>query len=173
MNSGLWLDEPTQPEPEGIDEKIYGKPTGVLGFRLFPNPDFDEAARRSGRRAVHDDPSYYNSNRLVRPYRIGVSCGACHIAPNPINPPADREPQWRIWPPPSAINHQRGRVFACNVQKGGLFYEMIEAQPRGTSDTSRIATDHQQRMPLTPSSLAERERIAAQEKMAGALSHFR
>src|SRR6267142_2100764 len=26
---GLWLDEPTEPEPEGIDEKSYGKPTGV------------------------------------------------------------------------------------------------------------------------------------------------
>ena len=23
---GLWLDEPTEPEPAGIDEKIYGKP---------------------------------------------------------------------------------------------------------------------------------------------------
>jgi hypothetical protein len=33
-------------------------------------------------------------------------------------------------------------VFACNVEKGGFFYEMLLAQPRGTSDTSRIATDH-------------------------------
>lgn len=119
---GLWLDESTQPEPEGIDEKIYGKPTGVLGFRLFPNPDFDEAARKKwdGERFMND-PLYYNNNRLVRPYRIGVSCGACHIAPNPINPPADPEnPQWENLA--SAIGNQyisEGRVFACNVQKGG------------------------------------------------------
>src|SRR6476619_1686059 len=93
---GLWLDEPTEPEPAGIDEKVYGKPTGVLGFRLFPNPDFDEAARQrwDGERFMND-PKYYNDTKLVRPYRVGVSCGSCHIAPNPINPPEDPEnPKW-------------------------------------------------------------------------------
>src|SRR6187402_2589194 len=38
---GLWIDEQVEPEPAGIDEKIYGKASGVLGFRLFPNPDFN------------------------------------------------------------------------------------------------------------------------------------
>jgi hypothetical protein len=169
---GLWLDEPTEPEPEGIDEKVYGKPTGVLGFRLFPNPDFDEAARKKwdGERFMKD-PKYYNDNKLVRPYRVGVSCGSCHIAPNPVNPPADPEsPKWENLA--SAIGNQyinEGRVFACNVQKGGLFYEMIEAQPRGTSDTSRIATDHINNPNAINAIflLAERERIAATEKMAG------
>ena len=169
---GLWLDEPTEPEPEGIDEKIYGKPTGVLGFRLFPNPDFDEAARKKwdGERFMND-PKYYNDNKLVRPYRVGVSCGSCHIAPNPVNPPADPEsPNWENLA--SAIGNQyisEGRVFACNVQKGGLFYEMIELQPRGTSDTSRIATDHNNNPNAINAIflLAERERIAATEKMAG------
>ncbi|HEU0208448.1 MAG TPA: hypothetical protein VFQ78_05665, partial [Candidatus Udaeobacter sp.] len=28
---GLWLDEQVEPEPAGIDEKVYGKPSGVLG----------------------------------------------------------------------------------------------------------------------------------------------
>jgi hypothetical protein len=169
---GLWLDEPTEPEPEGIDEKVYGKPTGVLGFRLFPNPDFDEVARQKwdGERFMKD-PKYYNDNKLVRPYRVGVSCGSCHIAPNPVNPPADPEsPKWENLA--SAIGNQyinEGRVFACNVQKGGLFYEMIEAQPRGTSDTSRIATDHINNPNAINAIflLAERERIAATEKMAG------
>ena len=43
---------------------------------------------------------------------------------------------------------------------------MIEAQPRGTSDTSRIATDHiNNPNAINPIFLlAERERIAAQEK---------
>ena len=43
---GLWLDEQMEPEPAGIDEKVYGKPSGVLGFRLFPNPEFNEEARK-------------------------------------------------------------------------------------------------------------------------------
>jgi hypothetical protein len=45
---GLWLDEQTEPEPAGIDEKVYGKASGVLGYRLFPNPEFKEEARKDG-----------------------------------------------------------------------------------------------------------------------------
>src|SRR5207253_229723 len=71
---------------------VYGKPSGVLGFRLFPNPDFNEEARKKwdGDRFINDS-TYYNDNKLVRPYRVGVACGACHIAPYPDNPPADPE----------------------------------------------------------------------------------
>ena len=37
---GLWIDEAVVPEPPDIDPKVYGRPTGVMGFRLFDNPDF-------------------------------------------------------------------------------------------------------------------------------------
>jgi hypothetical protein len=169
---GLWLDEPTEPEPPGIDEKVYGKPSGVLGFRLFPNPEFDDKARQKwdGNRYMND-PAYYNDNKLVRPYRVGVSCGACHIAPYPNNPPADPEnPRWENLA--SAIGNQyirEGKVFAPNVEKGGFFYEQLAAQPPGTSDTSRIATDHiNNPNAINPIFLlAERERIAVPEKLAG------
>src|SRR5947207_7504258 len=81
---------------------------------------------------------------MISPSRVGVACGACHIAPYPDNPPADPEnPRWKNLA--SAIGNQyinEGKVFACNVEKGGFFYEMLATQPRGTSDTSRIATDH-------------------------------
>src|SRR5712691_4817436 len=169
---GLWLDEEAEPEPAGIDRTVYGKPSGVLGFRLFPNPDFNEEARKkwNGDRFMND-PAYYNDNKLIRPYRVGVACGSCHIAPNPSNPPLDREnPRWENLA--SAIGNQyinEGKVFACNVEKGGFFYEMLLAQPRGTSDTSRIATDHiNNPNAINPIFLlAERERIAVPEKMAG------
>jgi len=169
---GLWLDDQVQSEPDGIDEKVYGKPSGVLGFRLFPNPEFNDEARTKwdGKR-FYEDPTYYNDNKLVRPYRVGVACGACHIAPNPSNPPLDPEnPHWENLA--SAIGNQyinEGKVFACNVEKGGFFYEMLAAQPRGTSDTSRIATDHINNPNAINAIflLGERERIAVQEKMAG------
>jgi cytochrome c5 len=169
---GLWLDEQTEPEPAGIDEKVYGKPSGVLGYRLFPNPDFNDEARKKwdGNRFMND-PTYYNDNKLVRPYRVGVACGACHIAPHPNNPPADPEnPRWENLA--SAIGNQyinEGKVFACNVEKGGFFHEMLATQPRGTSDTSRIATDHINNPNAINAIflLAERERIATPEKMAG------
>ncbi len=169
---GLWLDQPVEPEPAGIDEKVYGKASGVLGFRLFPNPAFDAAARQKwdGNRYLND-PSYYNQKSLVRPYRVGVSCGACHIAPLPTNPPADPEnPGWENLA--SAIGNQylrEGRVFAPNVAKGGFFYEMLRAQPPGTSDTSRIATDHLNNPNAINAIflLGERERIAHEETLAG------
>lgn len=70
----------------------YGEPSGIVGLRLFPNPDFDDAAKQkwdAGR--YFTDPSYYNDKNLVRPYRIGMSCGFCHVGPNPTNPP--RQPR--------------------------------------------------------------------------------
>jgi hypothetical protein len=169
---GLWLDEQVEAEPAGIDSKIYGKSSGVLGFRLFPNPEFNDEARKKwdGARFMND-PTYYNSNTLVRPYRVGVACGSCHIAPNPSNPPANPEnPRWENLA--SAIGNQyirEGKVFACNVEKGGFFYEELAAQPPGTSDTSRIATDHiNNPNAINPIFLlAERERIGTEEKMAG------
>jgi hypothetical protein len=172
---GLWLDEQVEPEPAGIDETVYGKSSGVLGFRLFPNPEFnDEARKRWDGDRFMNDPTYYNDNKLVRPYRVGVACGSCHIAPNPSNPPDDPEnPRWENLA--SAIGNQyinEGKVFACNVEKGGFFYEMLAAQPRGTSDTSRIATDHINNPNAINAIflLDERKRIADNaepEKMAG------
>jgi len=169
---GLWLDEQVEPEPAGIDDKIYGKPSGILGFRLFPNPEFDDAARQKwdGARFMND-PHYYSNNKLVRPYRVGVACGACHISPNPSKPPDDPEnPRWENLA--SAIGNQyirEGKVFAANVEKGGFFYEELAAQPPGTSDTSRIATDHINNPNAINAIflLAEREKMARNEKMAG------
>jgi hypothetical protein len=169
---GLWLDEQVEPEPAGIDEKIYGKPSGVLGFRLFPNPAFDAEAKKKWRGDLfYSDPNYYNKKDLVRPYRVGVACGACHIAPHPIHPPVDPEnPAWENLA--SAIGNQyirEGMVFAPNVTKGGLFYEMLQAQPPGTSDTSRIATDHiNNPNAINPIFLLDdRLKMATSEKMAG------
>src|SRR5215470_11791112 len=74
----------------------YGEPSGVVGLRLFPNPNFDEKARRRwNAERYYSDPNYYYSKDLVRPYRVGMSCGFCHVGPNPLKPPADpNNPRW-------------------------------------------------------------------------------
>jgi mono/diheme cytochrome c family protein len=141
---GLWLDERVGPPPAGLDESVYGRSTGIIGFRLYPNPDFDGAARKRWDPARYDgDPAYYNDPTLVRPYRVGVSCGLCHAGFNPLVPPQDPEnPAWRNLS--SAIGNQyirEGRVFT-RAKPGSFFWEMLNAQPPGTSDTSRAATDH-------------------------------
>jgi len=144
---GLWIDEPVegQGEPAGIDPKVYGYPTGIMGFRLFDNPDFKgDAVKKWDGARFYKDADYAVNPKLIRPYRVGISCGACHIAFNPSKPPGDPEnPHWENLA--SAIGNQyirEGRVFANNVKPGGFFWEMLKMQPPGTSDTSRIATDH-------------------------------
>lgn len=142
---GLWIDEPSEPESSSIDPRVYGRATGIMGFRLFPNPEFDDQARRAwDADRYYRDSKYAADPTLIRPYRVGVSCGACHIAFNPVNPPADpANPRWENLS--SAIGNQylrEGRVFAHAVTEGSFFWEMLKAQPPGTSDTSRIATDH-------------------------------
>jgi mono/diheme cytochrome c family protein len=142
---GLWIDEAVEGEPAGIDPAVYGRPTGVMGFRLFDNPDFKgDAVKQWDAEKYNSDPVYATQKGLVRPYRVGVSCGSCHIAFHPTRPPLDvNNPKWENLA--SAIGNQyisEGKVFAPNVKEGGFFWEMLKTQPRGTSDTSRIATDH-------------------------------
>ena len=49
----------------------YGYPSGVVGLRLFPNPDFDEAAARAwDPERFYTDKDYYTNPKLVRPYRL-------------------------------------------------------------------------------------------------------
>ena len=140
---GLWLDQPTGPTMP-VDARVYGRSSGIIGFRLFPNPAFDERAKeRWNPDRYYNDAAYYTDPGLVRPYRVGVTCGVCHVGPNPLRPPADPEnPDWSNLS--SVIGNQylrEGKVFTLE-QPGSFFWEMLNAQPPGTSDTSRAATDH-------------------------------
>jgi hypothetical protein len=144
---GLWIDVPIagEGEPAGIDPKVYGHPTGIMGLRLFENPDFKgDAVKNWDANRYYNDPDYAVSKTLVRPYRVGVACGTCHIAFNPCKPPDDPEnPKWENLA--STIGNQylrEGATFASLVKPGGFFWEMLKTQPPGTSDTSRIATDN-------------------------------
>jgi hypothetical protein len=142
---GLWIDEAEVPEPPGIDPKVYGRPSGIMGYRIFDNPDFGTEAKKNwSAERYYNDPNYAVRANLVRPYRVGVSCGVCHIAFNPCKPPEDPEnPKWENLA--SVIGNQyirEGGAFASLVKEGGFFWEMLKTQPPGTSDTSRIGQDH-------------------------------
>jgi hypothetical protein len=125
----------------------YGEPTGVVGLRLFPNPDFDEKARRrwdSDR--FYNDPTYYFDRKLVRPYRVGMSCAFCHVGPNPIKPPADPEnPKWESLS--SNVGAQYfwwDRVFNWRglQNENSVFYQALHVSRPGTLDTSLVSTDN-------------------------------
>ncbi len=125
----------------------YGEPTGVVGLRLFPNPDFDEKARKAwDAERYYRDPAYYESPNLVRPYRVGMSCGFCHVSPNPVKPPVDPErPAW------AELSSNVGaqffwwhRVFDWKGDKnsGSFLNQALRTSLPGTLDTSLVSSDN-------------------------------
>ncbi len=162
---GLWLDKrraDCPPDPFANAQKYpgvaigargknlpvgsyYGEPTGILGLRLFPNPKFDEAAARNWDPVrYYTDPDYYNSKDLVRPYRVGMSCGFCHVGPSPIAPPDDpANPKWENVS--STVGSQYfwiDRIFAWEANPRNYMYQLVHTSRPGTLDTSLVSTDY-------------------------------
>ena len=131
-----------KPFPVG---SYYGYETGIVGMRLFPNPDFDEAAaKRWDPERYYSDPSYYNDKDLVRPYRVGMSCGFCHVGPNPVKPPADPDnPKWENLS--SGVGAQYfwiDRIFYWQGDKSNFVWQLFHTSRPGSLDTSFVSTDN-------------------------------
>ncbi|MAY45636.1 MAG: hypothetical protein CML65_10325 [Rhodobacteraceae bacterium] len=134
----------------------YGEPTGVVGLRLFPNPEFDaEAAAHWDPEKFYTDADYYNDKTLVRPYRVGMSCAFCHVGPNPLDPPDDVEnPTWsEMTSNPGAQYFWVDRIFFWNtaprddrgvpaMNEGNFLYQIFHTNPPGSLDTSLVSTDY-------------------------------
>ncbi len=123
----------------------FGEPTGVVGLRLFTNPAFDQKAKnRWDAERYYTDENYYKDPKLVKPYRVGMACGFCHVGPSPTRPPADpSNPQW------SNLNSTVGaqylwmdRVFVYAANPKETLYQLMNSYPPGTMDTSLVSTDY-------------------------------
>jgi hypothetical protein len=169
---GLWLDKrraDCKPDPFENEEKypgvrigargkavgsngeklevgsFYGYETGIVGLRLFPNPDFDEkAAKKWDPERYYKDPAYYNDKNLVRPYRVGMSCGFCHVGPNPLKPPKDPDnPKWENLS--SNVGAQYfwiDRIFYWGADKSNFVWQLFHTSRPGSLDTSFVSTDN-------------------------------
>ena len=162
---GLWLDQRVGPpdpfedeskypgvafkarQREGFRGSYYGYGTGIVGLRLFPNPDFDEkAAKKWDPVRYYNDPTYYEDKDLVRPYRVGMSCAFCHVGPSPIDPPEDYEnPEWKnLTSNPGAQYFWIDRIFFWNP-KGrheNFVYQLFHTSLPGSLDTSLVSSDN-------------------------------
>jgi hypothetical protein len=141
---------------DGLDPAIYGYPSGLFGLRLMLNPDFfgdtenAAKARKYWKERVEDTKGQYYTSiqihsdpKLVRPFRVSMSCGFCHVAPHPLNPPKDPEnPEWanlsgiiggQYWDPQPA--------FGNLVQRPNFLHHFLKSQAPGTIDTSLVSTD--------------------------------
>jgi hypothetical protein len=162
---GLWLDTrrtDCPPDPFENEKKypgvaigargktvpvgsFYGAATGIVGLRLFPNPQFDEeAAKKWDPKRYYEDPSYYLSKDLVKPYRVGMSCAFCHVGPTPVHPPKDPEhPKWENLS--SNVGAQYfwiDRIFVWDPDETSFPYQLFKTSRPGSLDTSLISTDN-------------------------------
>ena len=146
---GLCLDQPEPGHEDPFPEEIYGRPSGILGLRIFDNPNFDEKAQRKWRQAMERDayyldPDFYLDNELVRPYRVGMSCSFCHVSPHPLHPPEDVEnPEYaNLSGTIGAQYFWFGRILGSNVTPDNFVWYMLDAQRPGAVDTSFIPADN-------------------------------
>lgn len=162
---GLWLDkrvgalDPLEDEKKYPGVKVgargktvavgsyYGYASGIVGLRLFPNPNFDEKAKKKWDPVrYYTDPDYYNDKNLVRPYRVGMSCGFCHVGPSPIDPPKDTEnPAWKnLNSNPGAQYFWLDRIFFWNPYKRheNFIYQLFHTSLPGSLDTSLVSSDN-------------------------------
>lgn len=140
-------------DPHGPDDQRQsacdldiGTSTGALGLRKFPNPKFDRERWRSvngsldtwsGFQEKLDDPS------IEPPFLVGMACGACHIAFDPLNPPDDpANPQWENIT--GLVGNQYGRLselMASGMRTDSLEWQIFAHARPGTVDTSAVAND--------------------------------
>jgi hypothetical protein len=135
------------------DPKVYGYPTGVVGLRLYPNPEFESSAAAQ-RRWKDNLELYYQDSEAgrryaahpdtVRPFRVGMSCGFCHVAPHPLNPPADPErPEWANLSNNIGNQYMRIRsVFGNTLKPDNYLYHVFDSQQPGAVDTSGYPSDN-------------------------------
>ncbi len=123
---------------------LYGYPTGIVGLRLFPNPDFDaNAAKAWDADKFYNDPTYITKG-LIRPYRIGMSCAFCHVGPNPLNPPVNPDkPEWaNLSSNVGAQFFWFNRIFVWQQDPKNFLFQALSTYRPGALDTSLVSTDY-------------------------------
>lgn len=129
----------TQPDKYGLwlDDCKDEHSAGVVGFRRFDNPKFNPAK--------WDVNTYTKDANMEPPYLVGITCGACHTSFNPAKPPADpARPTWNNLVYTIGNQYFSEGFFYGATTKGHQDFKakVLSTQQRGTSDTSRVSTDH-------------------------------
>lgn len=160
-------DAPPPQDPGGARDRqdpcdlAFGTSTGALGLRKFPNPRFDEAKWRAlnggrvgtwdgyDRRLTADERradskvSHLLDGSVEPPFHVGMACGACHIAFNPLKPPKDpTSPKWENIV--GAVGNQYARfseIMASGMPTDSPEWQLFTHARPGTVDTSAVPND--------------------------------
>lgn len=124
----------------------FGTSTGALGFRKFPNPRFDRETwtKINGKPGTWEGYQQRLDDASIEPpFLIGMSCGACHIAFDPLHPPDDpNHPRWEHLSGTVGNQYTRvSQIFASGMPEDSLEWQVFAYARPGVVDTSAIPTD--------------------------------
>ncbi|MCC7018540.1 MAG: hypothetical protein IT332_02215 [Ardenticatenales bacterium] len=133
----------------------FGTSAGAMGLRKFPNPRFDREAwlATTGSPATWEGfgsslDGAIGDNRLADgsiepPFLIGMACGACHIAFDPLHPPADpAKPEWANLD--GLVGNQYARfseIMASGMPTNSIEWQIFVPARPGATDTSAVPND--------------------------------
>jgi hypothetical protein len=141
----------------------FGTSTGALGFRKFPNPRFDPDKWRKVNKDYGGQLGTWNGYRerkasapgstmmvshladpsIEPPFLIGMACGACHIAFNPVKPPQDpNHPKWENLKLLIGNQYLRSsEIMASGMPPDSPEWQLFSHERPGSVDTSAIPND--------------------------------
>ena len=139
----------------------FGTSTGALGVQKFPNPRFNKKqwlkinGGKLGTWEGYNSPLSADKNSsdsqvtrlsdgsIEPPFLIGLACGSCHIAFNPLNPPKDpANPEWANISGTVGNQYSRfSQILGSGMPRGTIEYQIFAHARPGIVDTSAVPND--------------------------------
>ncbi len=138
----------------------FGTSTGAMGIRKFPNPRFDKEQWRHTNKGRLGTWTGYNERvkpadetqpmrsritdgSIEPPFLVGISCGSCHIAFNPLNPPKNpAHPKHENISGTVGNQYSRfSQILGSGMDPRSIEYQVFGHARPGIVDTSAIPTD--------------------------------
>lgn len=159
----LAADDPHGPKDQRQSscDLAFGTSTGAMGLRKFPNPKFNAERWRAlnqgklgtwagfdsklsaDKKLSDSEISHLADPSIEPPFLVGMACGACHIAFNPLHPPKDpTHPAWENLR--GAVGNQYTRmseIMVSGMPTDTLEWQVFTHARPGTTDTSAVPTD--------------------------------
>ncbi|WP_447601637.1 c-type cytochrome [Nitrospira sp. Nam80] len=138
----------------------FGTSTGAMGIRKFPNPRFDKEQWRHANKGRPGTWAGYNERvkpadetqpmrsritdgSIEPPFLVGISCGSCHIAFNPLNPPKNpAHPKHENISGTVGNQYSRfSQILGSGMDPRSIEYQVFGHARPGIVDTSAIPND--------------------------------
>ncbi|WHZ22677.1 MAG: hypothetical protein OJF47_001789 [Nitrospira sp.] len=161
-DAALASDDPHGPKDQrqSACDLRFGTSTGAMGVRKFPNPRFNKdqwltvnkgragtwsgyTERRKPADSTQPARSRITDGSIEPPFLVGISCGSCHIAFNPLNPPKNpTHPKSEHLSGTVGNQYSRfSQILGSGMDPRSIEYQVYAHARPGIVDTSAIPND--------------------------------